>query len=146
MTSQAFVSGHLGKEPELRYLPNGKPVASFSVASTRRWQNRQTSEWEEKTSWIDVECWNELADHVSESLERGSAVVVTGRMEQQSWEQSDGTKRSKIILVADDVGASLKKATVAITKVQRTSPNDDGGQHQSNTAQQSDYDPNSEPF
>jgi len=70
----------------------------------RRWQNRQTQEWEEQVSFFDIVCWREMAENVSESIQKGSRVVVTGRLEQRSWETSDGDKRSKIEVVADEVG------------------------------------------
>ncbi len=124
MTTTITVSGHLGKAPELRVLPTGKEKAEFSVASSRRWLDKKSNEWQEKTSWINVEAWDELGLHVIESLEKGAAVVVAGRLEIQEWETEDGQKRSKPVLVADDIGASMKRATVAITKVQRSTPSD----------------------
>jgi single-strand DNA-binding protein len=90
------------------------------LAVNRRWQNRQTNEWEEATSFFDIVCWRDLAEHVAESLNRGSRVMVMGRMEQRSWETQDGDKRSKVEVVADEVGPSLRWATAQVTKSQRT--------------------------
>jgi single-strand DNA-binding protein len=89
--------------------------------------NQQTQEWEENTSFFDVVCWRELAENASGSLEKGSRVVVTGRLEQRSWESNEGEKRSKVQIVADEVGVSLRWATVTAVKNERRS----GGQDQS---------------
>jgi len=92
------------------------------VAVNRRWQNRQTQEWEEATSFFDVVCWRDLADNVSESLVKGARVIVSGRLEQRSWEGQDGERRSKVEIVADEVGPSLRWATAQVTKTDRRSP------------------------
>ena len=88
------ISGNAGREPELRFTPSGQAVASFGVAVSRRWMNRQTNEWEEATSWIDVTCWGQLAENVAESVGRGTRVTVAGRLDQRSWETDSGDKRS----------------------------------------------------
>ena len=98
--------GNITRDPELRFLNSGQATTSFGLAVNRRWQNRQTQEWEEQTSFFDVVCWREMAENVAESLTRGSRVVVTGRLEQRTWETQDGDKRSKIEVVADDDDAS----------------------------------------
>jgi single-strand DNA-binding protein len=113
------ITGNTGREPELRFTPGGQPVANFGVAVSRRWQNRQTQEWEEATSWIDVTCWGQLAENVAESVARGTRVTVTGRLDQRSWETPEGDKRSKVEVVADDVAISLRWATATATKNER---------------------------
>jgi single-strand DNA-binding protein len=114
--------GNVTRDPELRFTNTGQPTASFGLAVNRRWQNRQTQEWEEATSFIDVVCWREMAENVSESLARGSRVLVSGRLEQRSWETADGDRRSKVEVVADEIGPSLRWATAQITKNERRSP------------------------
>ncbi len=114
------ITGNATRDPELRFTPSGQAVTSFGVAVNRRWQNRQTQEWEEATSFIDVTCWAQLAENVAESVGRGARVTVHGRLEQRSWETPDGDKRSKVEIVADDVAASLRWATVQITKNERS--------------------------
>jgi single-strand DNA-binding protein len=117
--------GNITRDPELRFTPSGQATASFGLAVNRRWQNRQTQEWEEATSFFDIVCWREQAENASESLSRGSRVIVTGRLEQRSWETPEGEKRSKIEVVADEIGPSLRWATASITKNERRGP--DGG-------------------
>ncbi|HET9444349.1 MAG TPA: single-stranded DNA-binding protein [Acidimicrobiales bacterium] len=118
--------GNITRDPELRFTPSGQATASFGLAVNRRWQDRQTNEWQEATSFFDVVCWREMAENASESLTRGSRVIVTGRLEQRSWENQEGEKRSKIEVVADEIGPSLRWATATITKNERRSPGEGG--------------------
>jgi len=113
------VVGNCTRDPELRFTPSGQAVANFGLAVNRRWQNRQTQEWEEATSFFDVTCWQQLAENVAESVQKGTRIVVTGRLDQRSWETQDGDKRSKVEIVADEVAPSLKWATAEITKNER---------------------------
>ena len=121
------VVGNLTRDPEIRYTAGGAAKASFGVAVSRRWQNRQSQEWEEATSFFNVVCWREMAENVSESLGKGSRVVVTGRLEQRSWETEAGEKRSVVEIVADEVGPSLRWATAAITRNERRGGGGDFG-------------------
>ncbi len=114
------ITGNSGREPELRFTPSGQAVANFGVAVSRRWQNRQTQEWEEATSWIDVTCWGQLAENVSETVGKGTRVTVTGRLDQRSWENQEGEKRSKVEIVADDVAVSLRWATASVQRNERS--------------------------
>ncbi len=120
--------GNLARDPELRFTPSGQALASFGLAVNRRWQNRQTQEWEEVVSFIDVTVWGQQAENVAQSLAKGSRVMVSGRFEQQSWEdKGGGGKRSKIVVIADEVAPSLRWATAAITRVERTDSNGGSG-------------------
>lgn len=119
--------GNITRDPELRFTPSGQARATFGVAVNRRWQNRQTQEWEEATSFFDVVCWGDLGDNVSESLGKGARVVVTGRLEQRSWETPEGEKRSKVEVIADEVGPSLRWATAEVKKTDRRGPGDGPG-------------------
>jgi single-strand DNA-binding protein len=119
--------GNCTRDPELRFTPSGQAVATFGLAVNRRWQNRQTNEWEEATSFFDVTCWQQLAENVSESVQKGTRVVVTGRLDQRSWETQDGEKRSKVEVVADEVAPSLRWATAEITKNERRGGDFGGG-------------------
>lgn len=120
MDNTVTIVGNVTRDPELRFIPSGQAVASFGVAVNRRWQNRSTQEWEEQTSFFDVKCWAQLAENVSASITRGSRVVVTGRLEQRSWQNEQGDKRSKVEIVADDVAPSLRWATVDVHKNERS--------------------------
>jgi single-strand DNA-binding protein len=116
--------GNITRDPELRFTPGGMAVAQFGLAVNRRRQDRNTNEWKEETSFFDIVSYGTLAENVSESLTRGSRVMVQGRLEQRSWETQEGDKRSKIEVIADEVGPSLRWATAEVTKNERRA---DGG-------------------
>jgi single-strand DNA-binding protein len=119
MTSTVTIVGNLTKDPELRFTPTGQATATFGVAVNRRWQNHQTQDWEEATSFFDVVAWATLAENIADSLHRGDRVVVQGRLDQRNWENNDGDKRSKIEITANEVASSLRWATVDISKTER---------------------------
>jgi single-strand DNA-binding protein len=127
MSSNVTIVGNLTRDPELRYTPNGASVATFGVAVNRRWQNRESQQWEESTSFFNVTCWRDLAQNVSESLEKGSRVVVSGRLEQRSWETQQGERRSVVEVVADEVGPSLRWATATVNRNERHTGDGGGG-------------------
>jgi len=119
--------GNVTRDPELRFTPTGQATASFGLAVNRRWQDRQSGEWQEAVSFFDVVCWREMAENASASLGKGSRIIVTGRLEQRSWESQEGEKRSKVEVIADEVGPSLRWATAEVTKNERRSPDGSGG-------------------
>ena len=146
------VSGNVTRDPELRFTPSGAGVASFSVAVNRSWQNRQTQEWEEQTSFFDVKCWAQLGQNVSDTLTKGSRVVVSGRLEQRSWETEQGEKRYAFEIVADDVAVSLLYATAEINKNERREGDGSFGggggapRQAASAGAPASYDPAEEPF
>lgn len=114
------IAGNCTRDPELKYTASGAAVAKFGVAVERR--RKKGDEWETETSFVDVTCWREMAENVSESLAKGVRVVVSGRLEQREWEGRDGNKRTAVELVADEVGASLRWATAEVTRNERRAP------------------------
>ena len=125
--SNVTVVGNVTRDPEMRYTAGGAANCTFGIAVNRRWMNRQTNEWEERTSFFNVVCWRELADNVGASLKKGTRVVVTGRLEQRSWETEQGEKRSVVEIVADEVGPSLRFATAEVHRVERSGPGGGSG-------------------
>jgi len=147
--------GNVTRDPELRFTASGQATASFGLAVNRVWNDRQTNEKKEAVSFFDVVCWREMAENASESLSKGARVMVTGRLEQRSWETPEGDKRSKIEVVADEVGPSLRWATAEIRKNDRRGPAEggpqsNGGRQVANAAPASGgapaYDYGDEPF
>jgi single-strand DNA-binding protein len=135
MDNTVTLVGNVTRDPELRYTPSGQTVATFGLAVNRRWQNRQTQEWEEQVSFFDVKSWSGLAENVAESVQRGTRVIVTGRLEQRSWETDNGDKRSKVEVVADEVAPSLRWATATVQKIERQAGGNTGGGSQGGTSQ-----------
>lgn len=116
--------GNLTRDPELRYTSAGQPMTTFGLAVNRRWMNRQTQEWEEQASFFDIKTFQSLAENIAESLERGTRVLVTGRLEQRSWETENGDRRSKVEVVASEVAPSLRWATAQVNKIERSGGGD----------------------
>lgn len=114
------VVGNLTRDPELRFTQSGQARAILGIAVNRRWQNRGSGEWEEQVSFFNVVCWGEMAENVSESLSRGSRAVVTGRLDQRSWDTPEGDKRSVVEISAEEIGPSLRWATAEVRKTERT--------------------------
>ena len=123
MDNTCTLVGTMTRDAELRFTPSGQGVASFGLAVNRRWQNKQTQEWEEQVSFFDVKCWGQMAENVVESCQKGTRVVVVGRLEQRSWDDKDsGQKRSKVEVVADAVAPDLRWATAQVVKNERSTP------------------------
>ena len=119
------VVGNVTRDPELRFAQSGMAIAQFGVAWNRRRQDQ-----EDEVSFFDVTCFRQLAENVAESLKKGARVVVYGTLQQRSWENDQGDRRSKVEILADDVAPSLKWATAAVTKNERSGGGDyrgDGG-------------------
>ena len=94
--------GNLGSDPEMRYTPNGAPVTTFSVAVNRVF-NTQDGERHEETEWFRVVAWNQLAERCNQYLSKGQKVYVDGRLRTDRWEGRDGTPRTTIEIVAQNV-------------------------------------------
>jgi len=120
------IVGNITRDPELRYTPSGQANVRLGVAVNRKWQDRSSGEWQEATSFFDVIAWRELAENVNESLKKGARVIVTGRLEQRTWEQ-EGNKRSVVEIIADEIAPSLRWATAKVEKTERRSGGDQGG-------------------
>jgi single-strand DNA-binding protein len=109
------IAGNLVADPELRYTKGGAAISSLRVAVNRRWN--KNGEWEEETSFFDVTAWAQIAENCAETLTKGMRVVVTGRLEEQRWEDKETQEpRRKIVIIADEVTPSLRWATAEVTK------------------------------
>jgi single-strand DNA-binding protein len=118
------VVGNLTRDPELRYTPTGQAVVKFGIAVNRFYTNRN-GEKVEQTDFFNVNAWRSVAVNVAESLTTGARVLVTGRLQSRNWETEDGQKRSAVEIEAEEVAASLRFATVAITKAARAGAADE---------------------
>jgi single-strand DNA-binding protein len=115
------VVGNLTSDPELRFTPNGAAVANFTVASTPRTFDRQSNEFKDgETLFMRCSVWRDAAENAAESLHRGDRVIVTGRLVSRSWDTQEGEKRTVMEMQVDEVGPSIRWATVKVNKTQRS--------------------------
>ena len=119
MDNSVTVVGNLASDPELRYTSSGTAMANISIAVNRRWRDRN-NEWQEETSFFRGTLWREQAENAAESLHKGDRVMISGSLEQRSWETPEGDKRSVVELRIDDIGPSLRWATASVNKTARS--------------------------
>lgn len=94
-------TGRLSKDPDVRYLPDGKVVTNFSIACGESWKDKNTGEKKERVEWIRVVCFNKLAEIAGEFLLKGSQVLISGKLTTRSWDDKDGNKRYSTEIIAD---------------------------------------------
>jgi single-strand DNA-binding protein len=118
------VVGNTTRDPELRVTPSGVSVCNFGLAWNQ--SKRKGDDWENIPHFIDVTAFGSLAEHIAETVAKGMRLIVAGRFDFQSWDDKDtGAKRSKVVLLADNVGPDLTWATAEVTKVSGTHAADD---------------------
>lgn len=123
------VVGNVTADPELRFTANGAAVANFTVASTPRTFDRQTSEWRDgETLFLRCSAWREMAENVAETLSRGTRVVAQGRLRSRTFDTKEGERRTVFELDVDEVGPSLRYASASVTKNERGGGYSGGGQ------------------
>jgi single-strand DNA-binding protein len=118
------IEGRLGADPELRFTPSGKAVASLRVATNDRRRNQTTQEWEDTdTTWWGVSVWDQMAENCVESLVKGDLVLVHGRIRDREWQDRDGNKRTEKEVIADAVAPSLRFRVQRHGQASERSPN-----------------------
>ena len=100
--NKVMIIGNLGKDPEMRYTPSGKPVTTFSVASSRQW-NTPNGERRTDTEWFTVVAWSSLAEICNQYLTKGNRVYIEGRLQTRRWEDKDGNHYSSVEIVANEM-------------------------------------------
>jgi single-strand DNA-binding protein len=100
--NKVIIVGNLGRDPEVRYTPDGTAVANFSVATSDQWTDKQTGEKKERTEWHRIVAWRRLGEICGEYLSKGRQVYVEGKLQTRSWEQ-DGVTRYTTEIIASDV-------------------------------------------
>jgi len=100
--NKVTIIGYVGREPEMRYTPNGRPVASFSVAVSRTWQTPD-GDPREDIEWFNIVAWGELAEVCKTQLNRNLTVYLEGRLQTRGWEDSNGVRHVRTEIVANDV-------------------------------------------
>ena len=107
--NKVMVIGSVGRDPEMRYIPSGKPVTSFSVATSRGWTDAD-GERHEETEWFNVVAWGNLAEICKQHLRKGQQVYIEGRLQTRSWEDHEGRKRFRTEVVANEMILLGKRA------------------------------------
>ena len=126
MLNKVFLIGRLTRDPEIRFLPSGSQITSFSIAVNRAYKTKDSDEWKEETYYIDIDTFGYLAERLGKQLSKGTQILVEGSLRQDRWETQTGEKRSKIKVVADKVNilsgraAAQQEETETIPEPQET--------------------------
>lgn len=100
--NKVMVIGHLGKDPEMRYTPSGRPVTTFSIAVSRSW-NTADGERRSETEWFNIVSWGNLAEICKQYLHKGQQVYIEGRLQTRRWEDKEGQKHTNVEVVANEM-------------------------------------------
>ena len=100
--NKVMVIGHLGKDPEMRYTPSGRPVTTYSVAVSRSW-NTADGERRSETEWFNIVAWGNLAEICKQYLHKGQQVYIEGRLQTRHWEDKEGQKHTSVEVVANEM-------------------------------------------
>lgn len=100
--NKVMIIGHLGRDPEMRYTPSGRPVTTFSVATSRSWSTVD-GERHQETEWFNVVAWGNLAEICKQYLSKGQQVYIEGRLQTRKWEDKEGNKHSSVEIVANEM-------------------------------------------
>lgn len=102
--NKVILIGNLGADPEIKYTSSGNvPVASLRIATSERWQDKSTGEWQERTEWHRVTAWRHLAERAERFLAKGKQVYIEGRLETRKWQDRDGNDRYTTEIIARDL-------------------------------------------
>ena len=101
--NKVILIGHVGVDPEVRYMPNGNAVATISIATTESWKDKQSGERQERTEWHRVVCFNRLGEIVGEYIRKGSKVYIEGSLRTRKWQDQQGQDRYTTEIVASDL-------------------------------------------
>ncbi len=100
--NKVMIIGHLGRDPEMRYTPSGKPVTTFTVAVSRSW-NSGDGERHTETEWFNIVAWSNLAETCKQYLSKGQQVYIEGRLQTRRWDDKEGVKHSSVEIVANEM-------------------------------------------
>lgn len=140
------IIGNLTESPSLKFTPSGAAVANFTVASTPRTYNRDTSQWDDgEPLFMRCAVWRDMAENVADSLDKGTRVIVSGYLKARSYQTKEGENRTVMELDVQEVGPSLRFATARVAKTQRGGSGDNSGWGRQPQHQQQQGDPWGEP-
>lgn len=124
MLNKVILIGRLSRDPEVRFLPSGMQVTSFSIAVGRSYKDRDGN-WQEETYFFDIDSFGNLAERLGNSISKGYQVLVEGSLRQDKWETPSGEKRSKVKIVADRVSILSKPGYTSPKQEQGFTPDED---------------------
>lgn len=101
--NKVILIGNLGKDPELKFLPSGQPVANFSIATSEKWKDKSTGETKEQTEWHNIIMFGKLAEIAGQYLKKGSSVFVEGRLQTRKWQDKNGQDRYTTEIIANEM-------------------------------------------
>ena len=101
--NKVILIGNLGRDPEVRYMPNGEAVCNFSIATSETWNDRQTGQRQERTEWHNITLYRRLAEVAGQYLEKGSQVYIEGRIQSRKYTGKDGIERTAYDIVASEM-------------------------------------------
>ncbi|UCF61961.1 MAG: single-stranded DNA-binding protein [Anaerolineaceae bacterium] len=116
--NKVMIIGHLGRDPEMRYTPSGRPVTTFSVATSRSWHSAD-GERHEETEWFNVVAWGSLAEICNQYLHKGQQVYIEGRLQTRRWEDTEGNKHFTTELVAKEMIMLGERREISSTYVSK---------------------------
>lgn len=127
--NKMIVGGHLGQDPEVRYMPNGNAVCNISVATTEKWKDKNTGEQRSETEWHRVTLYSKKAELAGQYLSKGSPVMIEGKLKTRKWKHNDGSDRSTTEIIADVLhflgsGDNAKPQQKPAQQPQQNSPED----------------------
>ena len=129
--NKVMLIGRLGRDPEVKYLPSGRPVANFSVATSDRWQNKE-GEWQEKTEWHRIVMFGKIAETAGQYLSKGSRVYIEGSLRTREWTDKEGQKRTtteidarEMVMLTPKGGDSASDSSVQYDQPPAGPPDDD---------------------
>ena len=100
--NKVMIIGRLGRDPEMRYTPSGRPVTTFTVATSRTW-NTSEGERRVETEWFNIVAWGNLAEICKQYLSKGQQVYIEGRLQTRNWDDSEGNKHTSVEIVANEM-------------------------------------------
>ena len=106
--NKVILVGHLGQDPEVRYMPNGNAVANFSVATSESWKDKQTGETRDRTEWHRVVVFGKLAEIAGEYIKKGTQVYLEGQLQTRKWQDQSGQDRYTTEVVINPIGGTLQ--------------------------------------
>jgi single-strand DNA-binding protein len=125
--NKVMIIGNVGREPEMRYTPSGRPVTSFSVATSRTWTSAE-GERREETEWFNVVAWGNLAEICKTHLTKSQQVYIEGRLQTRGWEDENGKKHFRTELVANEM-ILLGERRHQSSEIDDYAADDDGGDY-----------------